>query len=279
MLSSRQSVDDSDLDQEWSTRDQGVQVWLCDTSTAAVRGLVDQYVVLLSEEELARAARFRYERDRFQRIASCALVRTVLGSLVGASPNALKFSKASLGRPILVFPASPSISFNVSHSGNWIALAVSCDAEVGVDVEWCVGAAPIEVAERYFTKEEVRAIREARADLRSATFLQFWVLKESYLKALGAGLHKPLNSFSFQFREPDGLAFHADGDQAMLPSFWLIRAAEALIGAVCLLGRQADSKTSLVIKQVVPLGGEVELCSEVVRRSLHMSSARFDTRI
>ena len=46
--------------------------------------------------------------------------------------------------------------------------------------------------------------------LRSRRFLEYWTLKEAFVKALGRGLSVPLDQFSFHFR-PDGLALTLSG--------------------------------------------------------------------
>ena len=94
-------------------------------------------------------------------------------------------------KPRLISPQG--VFFNISHSGAWTVAAVS-DSEVGVDVQQ-VKPVDMRLAKRFFTAEEWRRIEEA-GDGATELFYRFWTVKEAYLKALGTGLSRPLNSFS-----------------------------------------------------------------------------------
>lgn len=84
-------------------------------------------------------------------------------------------------------PECDGIYFNLSHSAD-MALCVVCDTPVGCDIEK-VTTAPMEVAERYFSKREYRYISDAEnrtdADRR---FFRLWTMKESYMKMTGEGM-------------------------------------------------------------------------------------------
>ena len=83
--------------------------------------------------------------------------------------------------------------------------AFALNDPVGVDVER-VRDLPdaIQIAERYFAPGECEAIRRAPVERRSAVFAVTWTRKEAVLKALGVGLHAPLDSF--ETGAPDGAA-------------------------------------------------------------------------
>ncbi|NCA84921.1 MAG: 4'-phosphopantetheinyl transferase superfamily protein [Clostridia bacterium] len=91
------------------------------------------------------------------------------------------------------FNQHPEIHFNVSHSGRWIVTALS-DAPVGVDVEK-VRNANLAVARRFFATEEYLQLTTKNEESQRSFFFDLWTLKESYLKALGTGLTRPLNTF------------------------------------------------------------------------------------
>ena len=55
----------------------------------------------------------------------------------------------------------------------------------------------LDLAERFFAPHEAAALRRVDASDRPARFLEYWTLKESYIKARGLGLAIPLASFSF----------------------------------------------------------------------------------
>ena len=74
------------------------------------------------------------------------------------------------------------------------------DEPVGIDVER-VRPADLALAKRFFAAEEYAALR-AVSDERDMggrldrEFIRLWTRKESYIKAVGEGMHLPLADFS-----------------------------------------------------------------------------------
>lgn len=152
------------------------------------------FIQYLSPERQVKARNFRQEKDT---------VRTVLGEMLlryALSQKApeympeipLQFTYNPYGKPLL--PDQPDISFNISHSGNWIACAVS-DSEVGIDIEEINLDIDLNIASHYFHKKEIELINTASASESYQYFFRFWTAKESYLKCIGKGLGEPLNNF------------------------------------------------------------------------------------
>lgn len=87
-----------------------------------------------------------------------------------------------------------NIYFNISHSGNYVIAAVS-NYEIGIDIQR-VKEDKHRVAEKNFLTSECDFINGAEDDLgKMERFCQIWTAKEAYLKNIGMGLRKPLNSF------------------------------------------------------------------------------------
>lgn len=93
-----------------------------------------------------------------------------------------------------------SLYTNLSHSGNYVAHACG-RKKLGVDLEVIRTAKP-EIAVRFFTKEESRAVQEADGDGKDEVFFRLWTGKEAVVKAEGSGLKIPLNSFSVLTENP-----------------------------------------------------------------------------
>jgi 4'-phosphopantetheinyl transferase len=122
--------------------------------------------------------------------------------------NQLTVSKLPIGKPF--FDKHPEIHFNVSHSGRWIVVALS-EAPVGVDVEK-VRNVNLAVARRFFASEEYHQLTSKPTELQRSFFFELWTLKESYLKALGTGLTRPLNTFEVR-HEQQQFRLYANGRQ------------------------------------------------------------------
>ena len=141
----------------------------------------------LDATERGRAARFHFDRDRRRfRIAHDAL-RRVLSDYGCGAPDALEFAHNDQGKPYL---KGSKIRFNLTHSGDLALLAVSPDAEVGVDLEARRAMDDLMgVARIVFHDEEVAALEEIAGDeSRHDGFFSCWTRREAYLKGLGLGL-------------------------------------------------------------------------------------------
>jgi 4'-phosphopantetheinyl transferase len=154
-------------------------------------------VGVLSDEERARADRFRRPRDRARSIVSRAALRELPSRYVGVAPAALRLTAGPHGKPVLASGSvTSSPGFNVAHSGRVILIAFAA-CGVGVDVERFRNGVEIEdLARRYFVPGEVAAVHATSGVQRVETFFRIWTRKEAFLKAHGAGLSAPLDAFS-----------------------------------------------------------------------------------
>lgn len=156
---------------------------------------------LLSQPEKARAARFRFERDRRRYIVSRGRLRELLASRLGRDPRALELVYGRNGKPAL---ADAALHFNVSHCADLAVYAFSTEREIGVDLE---ALHPIREAEgvvaQFFSRLEIEAFRALDAASRTLGFYNCWTRKEAMVKALGAGLAMPLDGFAVSLAPGD----------------------------------------------------------------------------
>jgi len=108
--------------------------------------------------------------------------------------NKIVFEYGPKGKPML--KDCDNIYFNISHSGEWVVCAIS-DRNVGIDIE-VLKNARLNVANRFFTENEVANLNKLSGKEQDDYFFTLWTVKECYLKYLGTGLTKPLNSFSVE---------------------------------------------------------------------------------
>src|SRR5260370_19773302 len=95
--------------------------------------------------------------------------------------------------PILISTASsPRVFFNVSHSGDYAAIAVCDSAEVGIDTEQIRPDCPIDqLARRSYAAVEFEWLRNLPEDKKLQGFYRLWTIKEAVLKCAGVGLSVP----------------------------------------------------------------------------------------
>lgn len=150
----------------------------------------------LMSDEIRRADRFVFERDRRRFVVCRAALRTVLGGYLGCEPEALRFSYGEHGKPALSAARGAEIEFNVAHAADVGVFAFACGTPVGVDVEALDRTVDFEgLASRFFSAGETRQLLSLPAADRRAGFFNCWTRKEAYIKAIGDGLSCPLDSF------------------------------------------------------------------------------------
>lgn len=179
-------------------------------------------VQLLSSDELARAGRFRFSRDRSRYIAGRAQLRRILSDRCGAAASTLEFVVGSQGKPALI--GHPEVDFNLSHAGATAVAAITDGCSVGIDVEADnPGIVESGIAEQFFAPGEVDHLQSVPTELRDHAFLECWTRKEAYLKGKGGGLSLPLDEFEVSFG-PDRPAalIRADGDPSDCETWSLV---------------------------------------------------------
>ncbi len=152
---------------------------------------LDQLYSLVTPERREKSKRFVKEVDQYRSLLGEAMLRNVLKSQFDISN--VEIGYGSCGKPYLQHVEN--LHFNISHAGEYVAVAVH-DKALGIDIE-----KPRELSEglleMVFTEVERRQLQVDDATEQCA--IQLWTLKESYIKAIGLGLQKPLQEFSFTF--------------------------------------------------------------------------------
>ena len=160
---------------------------LCINLSFANETIYEHLYAQASPERRDRAERYRSREDALRCVTADALLRCVLGT------DYTRMEKTSDGKPFL--PHRPDFHFNLSHSGNWAAIAWG-NSNVGLDVESLRDDTNIDAISRRFFAEDERKYIFTEAHDRIHRFFEVWTGKESYLKYLGTGLKKDLTSFS-----------------------------------------------------------------------------------
>jgi 4'-phosphopantetheinyl transferase len=101
------------------------------------------------------------------------------------------------GRPYL--PDLPDVWFSFSSCRFGFLGAWSPTHRIGVDLEdQTRNLEAAELAQQFFSKAEVKAVKAVGGLARLRTFCQFWSLKEAALKSIGEGLPFGLDAFEFE---------------------------------------------------------------------------------
>jgi 4'-phosphopantetheinyl transferase len=146
--------------------------------------------LLLSKDEQIRADKFLFEEDRKTYIISHAVLKTILSKNLNKKPFEISLLSETKSKPIIV--GNP-IFFNLTHTRDAFAFAISKQHYVGIDLEKINQSIDfISIMKKYFSKKERDYILESGCNPRNRFFL-LWTRKESLLKALGIGIINELS--------------------------------------------------------------------------------------
>ncbi|QWP75340.1 4'-phosphopantetheinyl transferase superfamily protein [Lysobacter sp. K5869] len=253
-----------------------IDVWLTYYDEIVDDGHLLKLRKLLSDDEVAQEGRFYFADDRKRYLVTRAMVRTLLSRYAPVAPERWEFSKNAYGRPTIansILDADDRVhdlSFNISHTRGLIALAVSRDRDLGIDVEnvatrrFC-----LDVAHRYFAPSEVAELSCVAPAGQQDRFFEYWTLKESYIKARSMGLSLPLDGFSFQFPHRSAVRIKIEpelSDDAERWSLWQYRPTTDYLMAIC-AERRDGAHPSVSMRKFIPLVGDVPLSAQHLRSS------------
>lgn len=160
--------------------------------------------LMLSSEEALRRKRLLRITDQMRFTAAHVLKRLLLSRYLGLCSKNLVFSKNLHGKPYL---KDHAIHFSLSHSGDWVTLAIDPVSSVGVDVE-------VERDARTWDSV-VPTIRSA--DEEPLSPIKSWTAKEALLKAYGTGLTFDPRLVSVK---ADGLEFTGRSEHFCMTGAW-----------------------------------------------------------
>jgi 4'-phosphopantetheinyl transferase len=173
---------------------------------------LESFQQLLSEDERNKIKRLRFEKARNNFIAARYYLRLIVAPYLNAEPKDLEFKYGPYGKPLLAEKfESTGTCFNMSHSHGLALYAVTSGRAVGVDIEKVrLDLDCIKIAERYFSPQEVEALRKLPKDKQRQGFFNCWTRKEAYLKAKGEGFSSPADRFQVSLApgEPAALIGH-----------------------------------------------------------------------
>lgn len=218
-----------------------VHVWFVELATDA--SALEACSRCLSVEEKERAARFCFEHLKSAYTLSRGVLRVLLGRYLAIRPDLVQFSYGMRGKPRIAFPET-RLEFTLAHSGTLAAYACAVGCELGVDIEQVRPTREQEgIVRRYFSHEEYDEWLSLGAALRDEAFFNCWTRKEAYIKALGEGLARPLDSFRVSLSPGAPAMLLSDAADPAAPGRWSLvelRPADGYVGALAVPGRGRD---------------------------------------
>lgn len=123
-------------------------------------------------------------------------IRGMLARYLGRSAADLHFARDAHGKP---YVDDADLSFNLSHSAAALLLGVGRHCRLGVDLEHAQRKtrSVTELAQRWFSAGEARALAAFPEAQQQYQFLRLWTAKEALVKAQGLGVGEGLRAATF----------------------------------------------------------------------------------
>ena len=174
--------------------------------------------------ELSKPQKRQAEKEHGRELLSLAL-----NNEFSIDMNNLVICTGKYGKPY--FDRTDNLFFNISHSGNYVAAAVSKN-EVGIDVQHI---RPIKegLIGKLFNEEERNFIDKSPDKDRA--FITLWALKESYIKAIGKGMSFPMRNINFSLK---GFRGEMQGKISNQSGIYYVKDLGEYMLAVCSIGTE-----------------------------------------
>lgn len=176
------------------SRDMMIKIIAVNLDDTLEKSKFEKLMSYISIQKRDRINRLHRHEDAQRTLIGDILIRYLLCERMKIKNQNLIFGVNEYGKPFLT--NFNDIQYNISHSGKWVTCLVD-NLPVGIDVEQ-IKPIDINIAERFFSKEEIKSLLSKNIIDRVDYFYDLWTLKESYIKAVGKGLSILLNSFSIR---------------------------------------------------------------------------------
>ncbi|WCJ19089.1 L-aminoadipate-semialdehyde dehydrogenase-phosphopantetheinyl transferase [Euphorbia peplus] len=189
--------------------EKGVERWIVDISKWNPSSLdFSSALSLLPQFDHSSITRFVRNEDRKRALVSRLLQYAIVHQVLGIPFHQIVINRTSQGKPYLEsakgFPDFPNFNFNVSHHGDFVAIASEPMCIVGVDIVCRVKPQKETIQEflcsftSYFSTFEWNNIMNSHTDDEILLeFYRYWCLKEAFGKAIGSGLTHEMNNVEF----------------------------------------------------------------------------------
>ena len=170
------------------------QVYYADANVLSDPVLFDGALFRVPESRKRKVLAMRHEESQRLSLGVGLLLVLALGDK-GIEGRKVRIEENPFGKPFL--PEYPEIHFSLSHSGRWVLCGIS-DLPLGCDAEK-VGRGSEKLSKRFFhptEQETLAALAPESSRAWQKEFARIWTRKESYIKAVGAGLSLPMRNFS-----------------------------------------------------------------------------------
>lgn len=153
---------------------------------------------LLSFEEKEKAGKIRALTERDLYIIARARLRELLAFHLNTYPSFIEFEYGLSGKPFV--KDLKGIQFSVAHTKNTVAIGLTRNAEIGLDIEHLDRVFSIDkLSGIIFSPNELNLFHSAKKEEQQEAFINCWTRKEAFIKARGSGFRFPLDQLEVTF--------------------------------------------------------------------------------
>jgi 4'-phosphopantetheinyl transferase len=146
-----------------------------------------QHWRVLDENEQTQAVKFASQLLQQRYVTAHGKLRDILAKTLAVSATSIQIQKTAYGKPYLT--DYPELAFNLSHTDNYMAVALAKNCQLGVDIEQCKHRSTLAaLVQKCFSVEEADYWQKLSAAEQTREFYQFWTRKEAFVKATGLGI-------------------------------------------------------------------------------------------
>lgn len=201
---------------------------------------------LLDDVERSRYENYRRDVDKLRFLTGRALIRGVAAAELGKDPRdiAIDSSCFDCGKPHGK-PKIDGLEVSVSHSGSWVALAVTDVSPVGVDVEEVRDAEVDDLARIAFSPAELAVFEAVPPSDRKGAFFTYWSRKEAVVKATGKGMSVPMSKLTLTAHDAQPRVVTSDAPEVDIAAVHMVdlNAGDGYRASVAVFGTEAPAVT------------------------------------
>ena len=148
--------------------------------------LFNYLFTFLDEAGIEKYNRYYKEEDKKRFLISHSATRILMGKYLFQNPPDVKIKEGINKKPFVINEGEKELYYNLSHSGDWILIAVS-KYDVGIDIELINSSFSFSsIVDSAFSTEESEFLKQSEQSPEA--FYLLWTRKEALLKGTGKGL-------------------------------------------------------------------------------------------
>jgi 4'-phosphopantetheinyl transferase len=154
--------------------------------------------IFIDHKDKLKAEKLHFREDRNTYLFCHTLLRLILAKKLNADPSGIQIINEGNNKPRL---EGDLLFFNISHTRDAFAFAISERVKVGIDLEKVDRNVDFKsIIVKFFSTIERKFILDSPEDSRNRFFL-LWTRKESLLKAMGTGIISNLSQVHVMKKE------------------------------------------------------------------------------